>query len=153
MASTACSEACLAVYLHEKPFSVSRALAAHVTAPLSSGRAARSRRKSQLGYFLFRSVARLPGNQYLYGHKQLGMERTTTNSLVPFQPIPTVPTRPKQVKTRPTTYPGGTRYARGNRDPWKIYRDLLVIFKSREDSLVVRTNDRVSYHTYVQSKQ
>ena len=43
----------------------------------------------------------MPGNQYLYGHKQLGMERTTTNSLVPFQPIPTVPTRPKQVKTRP----------------------------------------------------
>ena len=28
----------------------------------SSGRAARSRRKSQLGYFLFGSVARLPGN-------------------------------------------------------------------------------------------
>ena len=62
MASTACSEACLALYLHAKSFSVSRALAAHVTAPLSSGRAARSRRKSQLGYFLFRSVALLPGN-------------------------------------------------------------------------------------------
>ena len=62
MANTACSEACLALYLHEKSFSVSRALAAHVTAPLSWGRAARSRRKSQLGYFLFGSVARLPGN-------------------------------------------------------------------------------------------
>ena len=61
MARTACSEACLAVYLHENSFwSVSRALAAHVTAPLSSGRAARSRRESQLGYFLFGSVARLP---------------------------------------------------------------------------------------------
>ena len=61
MARTACSEACLAVYLHENSFSVSRALAAHVTAPLSSGRAAQSRRKSQLGYFLFESVAQLPG--------------------------------------------------------------------------------------------
>ena len=62
MASTACSEACLAVYLHANSFSVSRALAAHVMAPLSSGRAARSRGKIQLGYFLFGSVARLPGN-------------------------------------------------------------------------------------------
>ena len=62
MASTACSEACLGLYLREKSFCVSRALAAHVTAPLSSGRAARSRRKSQLGGFLFGSVARLPGN-------------------------------------------------------------------------------------------
>ena len=62
MASTACSEACLALYLREKPFSVSRALVDHVTAPLSSGRAARSRRKSQLGYFLFGSVGVLPGN-------------------------------------------------------------------------------------------
>ena len=78
MASTTCSEACHAVYLHAKSFSVSRALAAHVTAPLSSGRAARSCRKSQLGYFLLRSVARLPGNV---------IERTTTSSLVPFQPF------------------------------------------------------------------
>ena len=62
MASTAYSEASLALYLHEKSFSVSRELAAHVTAPLSSGRAARFRRKSQLGYFLFGSVTRLPGN-------------------------------------------------------------------------------------------
>ena len=60
--STTCSESCLAVYLHERSFSVSRALAAHVMAPLSSGRAARFRRKSQLGYFLFGSVVRLPGN-------------------------------------------------------------------------------------------
>ena len=45
----------------------------------------RSRRKSQLGYFLFGSVARLPGIQN--GHKQLGMDRTTTSSLVPFQPF------------------------------------------------------------------
>ena len=86
MGRTACSEACLAVYLHEKSFSVSRALAAHVTAPLSSGRAARSRRNSQLGYFLFGSVARLPGKSQ-NGHKQLGMERTITSSLVPFQPF------------------------------------------------------------------
>ena len=49
-------------YICMKIHSVSRALAAHVTAPLSSGRAARSRRKSQLGYFLLGSVARLPGN-------------------------------------------------------------------------------------------
>ena len=41
MASTACSEACLAVCLHEKSFLVLGALAAHVTAPLSSGRALR----------------------------------------------------------------------------------------------------------------
>ena len=40
----------------------SRALVAHVTAPLSSGRAARSRRKSQLGRFPSGSVARLRGN-------------------------------------------------------------------------------------------
>ena len=60
MASTACFEACLAQYLHEKQLSI--ALVAHVTAPLSSGRASRFRRKSQLGYFLFESVARLPGN-------------------------------------------------------------------------------------------
>ena len=33
MASTACSEACLAVYLHAKSFSVSRALAVDVTVP------------------------------------------------------------------------------------------------------------------------
>ena len=62
MASTACSEAFLAVYLHAESFSVSRALAANLTAPLSSGRAARSSRKRQLGYFLFGSVAWLPGN-------------------------------------------------------------------------------------------
>ena len=62
MANTACSEACLALYLHEKSFSVSRALAAHVMAPLSSRRAERSRRKSQSGYFLCGSVARLPEN-------------------------------------------------------------------------------------------
>ena len=63
------AEVCLAVYLHEKSFSVSRALAAHVTAPLSSGRAARSRRKSQLGYFC---SGRLLGClEIQYGHKQL----------------------------------------------------------------------------------
>ena len=56
------AEACVAVYLHANSFSVSRALAAHVMALLSRGRAARSRSKSQLGYFLFKSVARLPGN-------------------------------------------------------------------------------------------
>ena len=49
MASTACSEACLGLHLHEKSFSVSRALDAHVTATLSSGRAARFSRESQLG--------------------------------------------------------------------------------------------------------
>ena len=62
MASAACSEACLAVNLHAKSLSVPRALAALVTAPLSSGRAARSRRKIRLGYFLLGSVAWLPGN-------------------------------------------------------------------------------------------
>ena len=50
-------------YIGMQSRSLSKALAAHVTAPPSSGRAARSRRKSQLGYFfLFGSVARLPGN-------------------------------------------------------------------------------------------
>ena len=73
MARTACSEACLAVYLRENLFSVSRAIAAHVTALLSSGRAARSRRKSQLAYFMFGSVAQLPGNSVW--------------SFVPFQPF------------------------------------------------------------------
>ena len=85
MASAACSEACLAVNLHAKSLSVPRALAALVTAPLSSGRAARSRRNSQLAYFLFGSVARLPGNSDWT--QILGMERTTTSSLVPFQPF------------------------------------------------------------------
>ena len=85
MTSTTCSEAFLAPYLHAKSFSVSRALADHVTAPLSYSRAARSRRKSQLGYFLFGSAARLPGIQN--GRKQLGMERTTTNCLVLFEPF------------------------------------------------------------------
>ena len=64
---------------------MSRALAAHVTAPLSSGRAAQSRRKIQLGYFLFGSV--LGCLEVQSGHKQLGMDRATTNSLVPFQPF------------------------------------------------------------------
>ena len=67
---------------------MSRALAPHMTAPLSSGRAARSRRKSQLDYFLFGSVARLLGCLEIQnGHQRLGMERTTTSSLVPFQPF------------------------------------------------------------------
>ena len=39
--------------------------------------------QGQLGYFLFGSVARLPG----IGGKQLGMERTTTSNLVPLQPF------------------------------------------------------------------
>ena len=86
MASTACSEACLAVYLHAKSFSVPSALAAHVTAPLSSGHAARPGRRSQLGYFLFGSVARLLG-YFQNGHRQLGMKRTTTSSLVAFHPF------------------------------------------------------------------
>ena len=93
MARTAFSEACLALYLHAKSLSVSRALAAHVTAPLSSGRAARSRRKSQLGYFLFGSIARLPG--FSNEQKQLAMERMTTSSLVPFQPF-----QPGRIKLR-----------------------------------------------------
>ena len=54
MARTACSEACLAVYLHENSFSVSRALAAHVTAPMSSGRAARSRPQTSVGLIFVR---------------------------------------------------------------------------------------------------
>ena len=49
-------------YIYMKSHSVSRALAAHVVAPLSSGRAARFRRKSQLRCFLFGSVVALPGN-------------------------------------------------------------------------------------------
>ena len=64
---------------------MSRALAAHVTAPLSSGRAARSHRK--VSWVIFCS-GRLPGClEIQYGHKQIGMERTATSSLVPFQPF------------------------------------------------------------------
>ena len=96
MTSTACSEACLALYLHGKPFSAPRALAAHVTAPLSSGRAARSRRKSQLLFFPFGSVARLRGIPN--GHKQIGMARTTC-SLVSFQPF-----QPGRNKTHPESF-------------------------------------------------
>ena len=85
MARTACSEACLAVCLHENSFSVSRELAAQVTAPLSSGRAARSRR-ILVSWVIFCSGRLLGCLEIQYGHKQLGMERTTTSSLVPFQP-------------------------------------------------------------------
>ena len=46
-------EACPAVDSHQKSFSVSRVPAAHVTALLSRGRAARSRRKSQLAGLFF----------------------------------------------------------------------------------------------------
>ena len=86
MARTACSEACLAVCLHENSFSVSRELAAQVTAPLSSGRAARSRR-ILVSWVIFCSGRLLGCLEIQYGHKQLGMEQTTTNSLVPFQPF------------------------------------------------------------------
>ena len=85
MARTACSEACLAIFLHEKSFSASRALTAHVAAPLSSGRAARSSRKSQL--VIFCSGRLLGCLEIQYGHQHLGMERTTTSSLVTFQPF------------------------------------------------------------------
>ena len=74
-----------------------RALTAHVTAPLSSGRAARSRRKSQLGYFLFGSVARLPGNSV--------WTQTVSNGTDDHESprsFPTVPTRPNEVKTHHT---------------------------------------------------
>ena len=71
-------------YICMQIHSVSKALAAHVTAPLSSGRAARSGRKSQLRYFLFGSVARLPGNSVW---TQTAWNGTTTNSLLPFQPF------------------------------------------------------------------
>ena len=67
-------------YICMKGPSVSRAFAAHVTAPLSSGRAARSRRKIQLGYLLFGSVVRLPGNPEWTQTAWSG-----TNVLVPFQ--------------------------------------------------------------------
>ena len=83
MASTACSEARLAVYLHENSFSV---FAAHVVAPLSSDRAARSRRKSQLGYFLFVSVARLPGN-FSMDTNSLEWNERPRIVVVPFQPF------------------------------------------------------------------
>ena len=73
-------------YWDAKSFSVSRALAAHVTAPLSSGRAARSRRKSQLSYFLFGSVARLPGNSE-WTQNSLEWNERPTSSLAPFQPF------------------------------------------------------------------
>ena len=65
--------------------SLSRALATHVTARLSSGRAARSSRKSQLVIFCSGRLLCCPDIQY--GHKQLGMARTATSSLVPFQPF------------------------------------------------------------------
>ena len=95
MARTACSEACLAVYLHENSLSVSRALPAHVAAPLSTGRAARSRPK--VSWDIFWSGRLLGCLEIYYGHKQLGMERTTTNSLVPFQPF-----QPGRMKLRNT---------------------------------------------------
>ena len=51
MASTDCSEAFLAIYLHAKSFSVSKPFVAHVMVPLSSSRPARSRSNRQMGYF------------------------------------------------------------------------------------------------------
>lgn len=53
MASTFCSEACLALHLRVKLSSVWRVLAAPVRVALSYTRAARSRRKNQAGYFIF----------------------------------------------------------------------------------------------------
>ena len=93
MARTVCSEAWLAVYLRENSLSVSRALAAHVTAPL--GRAARSRPK--VSWDIFCSGRLLGCLEIYYGHKELGMERTTTNSLVLFQPF-----QPGRMKLRNT---------------------------------------------------
>ena len=61
---------------------MSTAHAAHVTAPLSSGRAA-----AKVTWVIFCSGRLLRCLEIQYGHKQLGMERTATSSLVPFQPF------------------------------------------------------------------
>ena len=61
-------------------FSVSGAIVAYVTVPLAKSRAERYRRKSQLRYDLFGSLG-----QFYTRHKQVGIEQTKANSLVPFQ--------------------------------------------------------------------
>ena len=62
MASTAGSEACLAVYFHTNSFSVSRALAARVTAPRLRVELRGPAAKVSWVTFMFGSDARLPGN-------------------------------------------------------------------------------------------
>ena len=88
MANTASSEACLALYLYAKSFSVSRALTAHVMAPLSYRVVLRSP-AAKVSWVISCSgrFARLLGIKN--GHKQLGMKRTNHES---SRSIPTLPT-------------------------------------------------------------
>ena len=69
-------------YICMRSHPLSRALAAHVTAPLSTGRVAWSRHKSQLGYFRFGCVLTSFGRV-----GTVGMERGYSWSFVPFQPV------------------------------------------------------------------
>ena len=85
MARTACSEVCLAVYLHEKSFSVPRALDAHAMAPCL--RVEQRGPAAKVSWVIFCSGRLLGCCEIQDGHKQLGMERTATSSLVPFQPF------------------------------------------------------------------
>ena len=140
MASTACSEAWLALYLHAKSFSVSKALAAHVTAPLSSCAVPP---QSQLGYFdIFDSG-------WLLGCLEFKMD---TNSLewnerprvVSFHSNRSnVPTRSKEVKTLYVAHsllvPGIRLYAHLGYHTIKTHAYVLLSVLEKKDSCVYYT--------------
>ena len=104
MASTACSEVCLAVYLHAKSLSVSRALAAHVTRRRVELRGP----AAKVSWVIFCSGRLLDCQEIQNGHKQHGIERTATSSLVPFQPFQSGRNKLSHVLIRPCGKPKGT---------------------------------------------
>ena len=79
---------------NEKAFSASRALAARVRYPCL--RVELRGPTAKLSWVIFCSGRLLGCLEMQYGHKRLGIERTATSSLVPFQPF-----QPGRNKTRP----------------------------------------------------
>ena len=87
MASTACSKACLTLYSHQKPFSVSRAPAAHVTAPLPVfGSSCAVPPQKSVGLFSVRVGCSVAWNFRMDTNSLEWNERPRV-VLVPFQPF------------------------------------------------------------------
>ena len=59
---------------------------------------------AKVGWVHFCSGRLLGCLEIQYGHKQLGMERTTTNSLVPFQPFQPGRNKSRHALSTPGTY-------------------------------------------------